>query len=184
MRIIAGSAKGLFLKTAAAVTRPTMDRVRAAIFSTLGDSVPGAHVLDLFAGTGAMGIEALSRGAASALFIDNNAKAAALIKQNLVFTKLHGDVSTRDAFSVLNQMPEERLFDLVFADPPYAHNKEDINLAASLLTSASLLKVMAPEALLILECEKKQELPEVDSLEILTDRIYGASRVLIMRAAM
>lgn len=180
MRIIAGSAKGLILQAPPSVTRPTMDRVRAAIFSILGERVPEARVLDLFAGTGAMGIEALSRGAASALFIDHQKKATELIHQNLATTKLTGQIQTNDALKCLDRLAEQgTTFDLIFADPPYA-TKDGENLAASLLRSHHLLNIMAEDALLILECEKKQLLPENLLLDILLDRTYGISRIVVM----
>jgi len=83
MRVIAGSAGGIQLDVPKSGVRPTMDRVKAAIFSSLGELVPGARVLDLFAGTGALGLEALSRGAASALFVEENAAAISAIERNL-----------------------------------------------------------------------------------------------------
>ena len=181
MRVIAGSAKGIHLKQPATITRPTMDRVRAAIFSMLGERVPNAHVLDLFAGTGGLGIEALSRGVASATFVDNNNKSVEVIRNNLVATRLQGEVKQMDALAYLGRIAGAFSFDLIFADPPYADN-EGNNLAASLLKSPHLLSALAEEGLLILECEQKQLLPETPTLEILADRTYGATRILIMRA--
>src|SRR5205085_2180739 len=92
MRVIAGSAGGLPLQSPRTELRPTMDRVKAAIFSMLGEAVKGARVLDLFAGTGSLGIEALSRGSASATFIENDARAVAAIEKNLQRTRLRGTV--------------------------------------------------------------------------------------------
>ena len=88
MRVIAGSAGGIRLAVPKRGVRPTMDRVKAAIFSSLGDSVGGARVLDLFAGSGALGIEALSRGASSAVFVEEDWQSAEIIERNLVKTKL------------------------------------------------------------------------------------------------
>lgn len=179
MRIIAGSAKGIILKKPASVTRPTMDRVRAAIFSMLGERVPYAHVLDLFSGTGAMGMEALSRGAASALFVDHSSKCVDVIDSNLTATRLEGKVIRMDALTWLSH-PFNRAFDLVFADPPYA-DQEGNNLAASLLMSPHLPAKIAPEGLLVLECERKQVLPEALQWDVIADRIYGVTRILIMK---
>src|SRR6478736_4977727 len=119
MRVIAGRAGGIRLAVPKHGVRPTMDRVKAAIFSSLGEEVIGARVLDLFAGTGSLGIEALSRGAASALFVEENAAALAAIERNLARTKLEGRVRRQDVFGFLRavQMPEQ--FRIVFADPPY-----------------------------------------------------------------
>src|SRR5215471_15845525 len=98
MRVIAGSAGGIPLKTPDHEARPTMDRVREAIFSSLGDLVIGARVLDLFAGSGAFGIEALSRGAAEAVFVDNHPKSVEAIRLNLERTRLVGTVIREDVF--------------------------------------------------------------------------------------
>src|SRR5215467_5396176 len=101
MRVIAGSARGIPLKTPDHEARPTMDRVREAIFSSLGDLVIGARVLDLFAGSGALGIEALSRGADSAVFVEEDQQSTAAIKQNLAKTKLVGSVRRQNVFKFL-----------------------------------------------------------------------------------
>src|SRR6476661_3131729 len=123
MRVIAGSAGGIHLDAPKSGVRPTMDRVKAAIFSSLGEEIIDARVLDLFAGTGSLGIEALSRGAASALFVEENAAALAVIERNLVRTKLAGRVRQQDVFAFLRapQVPEQ--FRIVFADPPYEKTK-------------------------------------------------------------
>src|SRR3954468_449196 len=101
MRVIAGSAGGIRLHVPKQRVRPTMDRVKAAIFSSLGDEIIGARVLDLFAGTGALGIEALSRGAASALFVENDSSAVEAIERNLAKTKLTGRVRKLNVFAFL-----------------------------------------------------------------------------------
>jgi 16S rRNA (guanine966-N2)-methyltransferase len=119
MRIVAGSAKGTRLAPVPAGTRPMTDRAREGLFSSLGAAVEGAHVLDLFAGTGAVGIEALSRGAASALFVDSAPTAVKAIRENLRRTKTQhaGRVRRQDALRALRSRPGE--FDLVVVDAPY-----------------------------------------------------------------
>lgn len=178
MRVIAGSAKGRTLKTPASITRPTMDRVRAAIFSMLGDRVLGARVLDLFAGTGAIGIEALSRGAAASTFVDQDKKSVEVIRQNLALTKFSAEIKQADVFLFLKHQQEK--FDLIFADPPYA-SKADINWLSKLLVMPELLNAMNDDALLIVECEKQQLLPEISTLEKIIDRTYGITRIVIFR---
>lgn len=178
MRVIAGIAKGRTLKTPASITRPTMDRVRAAIFSILGDRVPNARVLDLFSGTGAMGIEALSRGADSVTFVDQDKKSIEVIRQNLELTKLSGEIKQADAISFLKY--QQNGFDLIFADPPYA-SKNDSDWISKLLSTSELLNAIAEEGLLILECEKAQLLPEIPELEKIIDRTYGVTRIVIFR---
>ena len=191
MRVIAGSAGGLSLQPPGKNTRPTMDRVRGAIFSSLGERVPKARVLDLFAGSGALGIEALSRGASSATFVESHGPTAGLIRKNLQSTKLDrlpGTVQQMDAFRFLDLYVEEE-FDLVFADPPYLKDTRpsagDVtNLADMLLGHPNLGKALGAEGLLILECERRQPLPSLASpipWEILSDRSYGESRILILR---
>src|SRR5207248_3590859 len=96
MRVIAGSAGGIGLEVPKRGVRPTMDRVKGAIFSSLGDAVIGARVLDLFAGSGALGIEALSRGASSAIFVEEEQQSADIIESNIGKTKLTGGVRQQD----------------------------------------------------------------------------------------
>jgi 16S rRNA (guanine966-N2)-methyltransferase len=119
VRIVAGSAKGIRLAAVPAGTRPVSDRAREGLFSSLGARVEGARVLDLFAGTGAMGIEALSRGAASALFLESAPRAVSAIRQNLQRTKLteHASIRRQDVLRALRLGVDS--FDLIILDPPY-----------------------------------------------------------------
>lgn len=118
MRVIAGHAKGRRLKSPAGQgTRPMMDRVKEALFSSLGSRVPGADVLDLYAGSGALGIEALSRGAASAVFVEQGWKALQALRSNLEAVGLGGEIVGGTAEEFL--ATSGGLFDLVFIDPPY-----------------------------------------------------------------
>ena len=185
MRVIAGSAGGLSLHAPGKGTRPTMDRVRAAIFSSLGERVPGPRVLDLFAGSGALGIEALSRGAASAVFVEHHGPTAGIIRKNLQATRLQGSVQQMDAGKFLDLYAPDGSFDLVFADPPYlkeapSKGMETPNLADSLLKHARLPASMGPDGLLVLECERRQPLPSLEGWEVFSDRNYGESRILIL----
>ena len=121
MRVITGKARGVALKTPDGLkTRPTADRVKEALFSIIQFDLPGAKVLDLFAGTGQLGIEALSRGAASAVFVDAQDSACNLVKENLRRTKLTEQASVvRSDYLVFLSNCREK-FDFVFLDPPYA----------------------------------------------------------------
>ena len=158
-----------------------MDRVRGAIFSSLGERVPGARVLDLFAGSGALGIEALSRGAASATFVEDHGSAAGLIRRNLK------TVQQMDAFRYLDLYAPAGSLDLVLADPPYVKSRRGEvipdNPAETLLTHTGLHAALGLEGLLVLECERRQPLPSLAIWEILSDRLYGESRILILRSA-
>ena len=121
MRVIAGSARGVSLKTPDGMqTRPTADRVKEAMFSIIHFDIPGARVLDLFGGTGQLGIEALSRGASGATFVDQSDAACRLIKENLRRTKLEnaGKVVRGDYMEYLSRCREQ--YDIILLDPPYA----------------------------------------------------------------
>jgi 16S rRNA (guanine966-N2)-methyltransferase len=121
MRVIAGTAKGVRLAPAPPGTRPVSDRAREGVFSSLAAEVPGARCLDLFAGTGAMGIEALSRGAERCVFVDRSRHASAAIRGNLQRTgfESQGEVVTEDAAAFLEAARPAATADLVFIDPPY-----------------------------------------------------------------
>src|ERR1700751_3957618 len=119
MRVIAGSAGGIRLAVPKRGVRPTMDRVKAAIFSSLGDAVVGARVLDLFAGSGALGIEALSRGASAVVFVERDRQSADIIAGNLVRTPLKGRVRQQDVFDFIPHSSGVERFDIIFAVPPY-----------------------------------------------------------------
>jgi 16S rRNA (guanine966-N2)-methyltransferase len=140
VRVIAGSAKGRRLQAPKGLdVRPTSDRVREALFASLGDRIPGASVLDLFAGSGALGIEALSRGAGSAVFVEQNARAVAVIAENLNRTGLAGRARVvRDDVARFCRAPGSS-FDVVLADPPY--------LLATSAVDALLGKLVAAEGL-------------------------------------
>ena len=121
MRVIAGKARGVTLKTPDGfVTRPTSDRVKEALFSIIQFDLPGAHVLDLFGGTGQLGIEALSRGAKRAVFVDAGEPACKLIRENLKRTKMEQEaqIVRADYLTYLQRCKEQ--FDIIFLDPPYA----------------------------------------------------------------
>src|SRR5215471_297982 len=138
MRVIAGSAGGVRLAVPKRGVRPTMDRVKAAIFSSLGDAVIGAHVLDLFAGSGALGIEALSRGAASAIFVEDGRQSAEVIKENLVRTKLEGRIRDQNVFDFLRHPSNTEKFEIIFADPPYEKTNHGTHYTGRLLTNEAL----------------------------------------------
>ena len=121
MRVITGKARGVQLKTPEGMlTRPTTDRVKEALFSIIQFEIPGARVLDLFGGTGQLGIEALSRGAKSAVFVDDREDACRLIRENLKRTRLEGEgkVVRSDYADYLRRCREK--FEIIFLDPPYA----------------------------------------------------------------
>ena len=182
MRIISGVAGGIPIKVPDAVARPTTDKVRQALFSSLGELVVGARVLDLFAGSGALGLEALSRGAGSAVFVDQHRGAVDVIKANVAKSRLGGAlVRSGDAMKVLEEIARTQpaSFDLVFADPPYAHGPKDRNWAMALLQSEALQKVMAPGGSFVLECRvTTADLSPSWGWRVVRDREYGSTRLL------
>ncbi len=183
MRLISGSAGGLPLDVPKSVTRPTQDRVRQAVFNMLGD-VSSLRVLDLFAGSGALGLECLSRGASSALLIDQDRGACETIRRNLAKTRLPGAlVRQGDVFKLLATLVREGLrFDLVFADPPYAHRPDEIDLAAKLVAAPELAELVAPGGSIVLESLVRRGAPTSwPGWELIRDREYGSTRIVWLR---
>ncbi|MGZ4982738.1 MAG: 16S rRNA (guanine(966)-N(2))-methyltransferase RsmD [Chthoniobacterales bacterium] len=183
MRVIAGSAGGIRLQVPETDVRPTMDRVKAAIFSSLGDRVVNARVLDLFAGTGALGIEALSRGAASAVFVEEKREAVLGIEQNFIRTKLRGCVRRQEVFAFLESSPPNETFDIILADPPYEQRWGGGEFTRSLLQNEKLAGLLDPSGVFVLEKRPSEELPPHPLWEIVRQRKYGATEVLTMRRA-
>ena len=179
MRIVAGSAGGIPLIPPPTPVRPTMDRVREAVFSSLGDAVPGARVLDLFAGAGSLGMEALSRGAVSAVFVEHTKACADVIRHNLAKTRLSGSVQTMDAFRYLDLYGGEEAHDLIFADPPYCKREGDPDYALLLLDNLALHRSLAPNGLLVLETDSRWKTPATAQWTLLREKRYGGTGVRI-----
>ena len=174
MRVVAGRFRGRRLRApAGSAIRPTSDRVREAVFQILGP-LDGLSVLDLFAGSGALGIEALSRGAAQATFVDNDARAVAAVRQNLAPLDADSVVVKRDALDYLGSGGGP--FDLVFIDPPY-----DLAARFAAPLSARLPRIAAKDARLVTESDKRS--PLLLSLPLLDERVYGSTRVAFHAAA-
>ncbi len=172
MRIIAGSRKGHRIVAPKGLsTRPTGDRVREAAFNLIGP-VDEASVLDLFAGSGAMGLEALSRGAATAVFVESDRDACRAIDQNLDKLGLPGaTVLCRDALQMLAADP--RTYDLILCDPPY-------DFADHVRLGGYLARMLAEDGLLVYETGAKNE-PRIDALAIRTSRTYGSARLTLFQ---
>ncbi|MFL6583561.1 MAG: 16S rRNA (guanine(966)-N(2))-methyltransferase RsmD [Chthoniobacterales bacterium] len=183
MRVIAGSAGGIRLDVPKTAVRPTMDRVKAAIFSSLGEAVIGARVLDLFAGTGALGIEGLSRGAASVLFVEENRAAVAAIERNLQRTNFTGTARQQEVFAFLGSVQPREPFTIIFADPPYEKTKSGAAYTDLLLQNTRLPELLATNGVFVLE--KRPAEPVTDSAlwDVTRARKYGATEVLFLRPA-
>lgn len=182
MRVVAGSAGGIPLITPKTDLRPTMDRVKGAIFSSLGSMVDDARVLDLFAGCGSLGIEALSRGCGEATFVEKDRAAVDAIKRNLEKTGLTGAVHQADVFSFLDRKAVPQSYELILADPPYAKQKGDRQFTSELMNSASLHAALAPDGLFVLEKRPEEKLPELARWECIRARRYGSTEVVFLRA--
>ncbi|MGT2749373.1 16S rRNA (guanine(966)-N(2))-methyltransferase RsmD [Streptococcus orisasini] len=176
MRIISGSYGGRPLKTLEGkTTRPTSDKVRGAIFNMIGPYFSGGRVLDLFAGSGGLAIEAVSRGMDTAVLVEKNRKAQAIVQDNIKMTK------EEDKFQLLKMEAAralERLsgkFDLVFLDPPYA--KEEI---VKNIEELCQQKLLSEGVMVVCETDKSVELPEeIAELGIWKQKIYGISKVTV-----
>ena len=176
MRVITGTAKGVQLKTPEGMlTRPTADRVKEALFSIINFDIPGAKVLDLFGGTGQLGIEALSRGAERSVFVDAREDACKLIRENLRRTKLEGTVVRSDYLDYLNRCRET--FSIIFLDPPYA--EAYLENAIKRITEMDILQT---DGIIVTERPVGKELPwEFDGYQRSKDYKYGKTLLTIYR---
>jgi 16S rRNA (guanine966-N2)-methyltransferase len=174
VRVVAGKHRGRRLRAPPGQgTRPTADRVREALFSILGP-LDGVRVLDLFAGSGALGIEALSRGAAGAVFVDSDPRAAAAVRANLRAVGADARVLRRDALAYLRSVAGKERFDLVLVDPPYSAAPRLGDALAS-----ALPPVLSGDARIVSESDKRHPLTLDLPLEL--ERAYGDTRIAVHR---
>lgn len=181
MRIIAGTARSLPLKSVPGMeTRPTTDRIKETLFNILQDDVPGSYFLDLFAGSGQIGLEAMSRGARYAVFVDNGKKAVACIEDNIRFTKFDKETKLypSDVLSALRSMEGKYQFDIIFMDPPY--NQEIEKDVLRYLATSSLLK---EDTLIIVEASLDTEFDYVEEygLELTRLKTYKTNEHAFIR---
>lgn len=154
MRVITGSARGRKLKTPENYDiRPTTDNVKESVFNIIQFDIEGRRVLDLFAGTGQLGIECLSRGASSAVFVDQSREAVKIVKDNLKACGLSGTVVQADAMSFLRTCGK---FDIIFVDPPY-----DSDLYESVLNTVNSIDILSDGGIIICESRRERALPEM-----------------------
>ena len=180
MRVITGKARGIQLKTPdGMLTRPTADRVKEALFSIINFDIPGAKVLDLFGGTGQLGIEALSRGAESAVFVDSREESCKLIRENLRRTKLeqNAKVIRSDYLDYLNRCRES--YNIIILDPPYA----EVYLENA-LKRITEIDILQSDGIIITERPMGKELPwDFESFTRSKDYKYGKVLLTIYRKA-
>lgn len=180
MRIITGSAKGRRLKMpGGGKTRPAMDKVKGSTFNMIAEFVPEARILDLFAGSGNLGIEALSRGASYAAFVDASRECTGTIRENLEITRLadRGEVFTTDCLKFLQHHSLPR-FDVVFIDPPYLKG-----LFEPILKYISECPMFSPDTLFIVERQKKDDLglEAMTQYRLLDERVFGDTVITFFR---
>jgi len=176
MRIITGSARGCRLKTPKGLdTRPTADRIKESLFNILNFEIPGRQVLDVFAGTGALGLEALSRGAERAVFVDQATDS--LIRENAEHTHLadRSEVLRGDVFQIMQRLSSAgRRFDLVFCDPPYRKG-----LWEKALVFLDERELLLPEAIVVVEHGMDEnDRPQLQRLHLVRSQTYGATTQL------
>ena len=184
LRIIGGTWRGRKLRFPDRPDlRPTPDRVRETLFNWLTPVIDGARCLDLYAGTGALGIEALSRGAATAIFVDEDRQSISAIEKNLAKTQLAGRVRQQDVFSFLkNAAAAAEKFQIVFADPPYDKMKSGESFTEKLLDNETLPRLLEPHGVFVLEKRPSEELPPTKLWQVSRRKTYGATEVLFLSA--
>ena len=179
MRVIAGSKRGLKLDALEGLeTRPTTDRVKEALFNLIQFEIQGAKALDLFGGSGALGIEALSRGAESVVFVDQSLASARVIKRNLERAKFEdaAQILTQDWEAALSRL-ENSEFDLVFVDPPYHAALETL-----VLEKLDAYNLLSQDAIIVIEHPASRSLPEaVEGYSFVKSRQYGMTALTIYR---
>ncbi len=182
MRIVGGSARGrvLLAPKSAATIRPTADRVRETLFNVLGQTCEGLDVLDLFAGTGALGLEAASRGADRVVLVDSGREALALCRDNIKALKFEGRVEliAGDALKSIESLGKQgRTFQLVFADPPYK-----LHAGAAVLEALERAKLVTADGIAVIETGEDEALPDdVGGFHRIEERRIGATAVGLFR---
>ena len=183
MRVIAGTAKRLQLKTLDGLdTRPTTDRIKETLFNMLTPYISGSTFLDLFSGSGGIGIEALSRGAKEAVFVEKNPKAMACVKDNLQYTKLANKATTltTDVLTALHKLNGEKQFDYIFMDPPYNQDLE-----RKVLEYLSDSELMSDDCVIIVEASKETDFSYIDSLGFsqIKEKVYKTNKHVFLEMA-
>ena len=178
MRVISGKARGTKLLSLDGLsTRPTTDRVKETMFNIIQFSIADGRVLDLFGGSGALGIEALSRGALEAVFVDENKKAINIINQNLDKTRLSGSATVlcSDYSSYLNKGTENP-FDLIFLDPPYSKN-----ILPGCIKMLHNKKFLSKNTIIVAECEKNDIIEEIDGINLVKSVLLGNTKLVFLK---
>lgn len=181
MRVIAGKAKRLQLKAPVGMeTRPTTDRIKETLFNMIQDELYDINFLDLFSGSGAIGIEALSRGARKAVFVEQDKKAVHVIKQNLLFTHLdqQAEVLNSTALFALQLLQGKEKFDIVFMDPPYAKGLEK-----EIIENPMFYEILKEHAWIIVEMDLKTSVEDFDlkNYKVVKEKIYKSNKHVFLK---
>ena len=181
MRVIAGTVGGRRLVAPKSGTRPTADRVKEALFAALDDAVSGASVLDLYAGSGALGIEALSRGASSVVFVDRDRHAETAIRTNLATTRFEAcaTVSRMPVKRFLERTSRDAAFEFVFLDPPYDIDAGELSLTLRALAEPG---IVPPGATVVIETSRRSPPPLPDGWSVRWERAYGDTLITVATA--
>lgn len=182
MRVIAGTARRLNLKTPKGMdTRPTTDRIKETLFNMIQMDIPGSIFIDLFSGSGGIGIEALSRGARHAYFVENAKEAISCIQENLIFTKVtdRATLLKQDVLSALSLIPEKEA-DIIFMDPPY-----ELGMEGSVFFALSKQKYVTEDTLIIVEAKMDKDFDFLKELgfEVIKEKLYKTNKHVFCRKA-
>lgn len=161
--------------------RPTTDRTREALFSILAQQIPGAKVLDLFAGSGALGLESLSRGAESCVFVDENRECVNTVKLNLTTLRLNGGkVVQSDVIKMLSRVSLTQ-YDVIFADPPYWKNTGDRDFVREMFAIENFPNILADDGMLVIEVDERAGIDCGPMWEQIDRRKYGGCAIFFFR---
>jgi len=181
MRVVAGSARSLMLETPQGKdTRPTTDRIKETLFNMIHFDLPGCRFLDLFAGSGGIGIEALSRGAKEAVFVDNDKNAIACIERNVAHTKFtdKATILKQDIFVALQTLEYKEPFDIIFMDPPY-----NMELEKRVLEYLTMSSLVTEDTIIIFEASLETEIDYLDALgyKLCKDKRYKTNKHIFVQ---
>lgn len=183
MRIIAGTAgrRNFRVPSGSSTVRPTTDRTREALFSMIAHYIEGAKVLDLFAGSGSLGLESLSRGAESCVFVDENRECTNTVKLNLRSLRLNGGkVVQTDVIKFVNKVSLSR-YDVIFADPPYWKSAGDRDFVAEMFESENFAELLVDDGMLVVEVDERAEVVANDQWDLVDRRKYGGCSILFFQ---
>lgn len=181
MRIISGTAGRRTFRVPKATVRPTTDRTREALFSMLANYIGGAKVLDLFSGSGALGMESLSRGAESCVFVDENRDCVNTIRTNLKTLRLNGGkIVQSDVMEFIKKISLSQ-YDVIFADPPYWKHRGDRDFVAEMFEQEHFINLLSDDGMLVVEVDERAEVVAGEGWDLIDRRKYGGCSILFFQ---